>query len=148
MELKSLLPEDHEELALLFPGYKEYMQKIPFGVYDIREILCEKVRSILTRDGVKTRDFLDVYLICKKFGIKLEDVHECIVGKTQFMLNLYAKYRKNLAAKRDIVTSGTLTWGEERGLLLQEIDDKEFFRFLGDLRVFLKKVIDELVKEL
>lgn len=90
-ELKSLLTKAPQEgLDALFPEYKEYTQGISFDVYDIREILSEKVRAILTRKGIKARDFLDVYLICSKFGINLEELHEIIVEKTKFILNLYS----------------------------------------------------------
>jgi len=145
-ELKSLLSKEQEDLETLFPEYKEYVQTIPFDVYDIREILSEKVRAILTREGVKAHDFLDVYLVCKEFGIDLEDVREIIVGKTKFILSLYEKYRRNLVEKRDVITSGkAFTWGEERGLLLQEIDEREFYKFIEAFNVFLKKVIEEVV---
>ena len=131
---------------MLFPEYEEYMQKIRFDVYDIREILSEKIRSILTREGVKARDFVDVYLICKKFNINIENLHQEIVDKTKFMLNLYAKYRRHLAMKKDIVSSGkAFRWGEEGELLLKEIDEKEFYIFREDLGIFLKKVTEELV---
>ena len=144
-ELGSLLSEGQEELEALFPEYKEYAQKISFDVYDIHEILSEKVRAILTRKGIKARDFLDVYLICSKYGINLEDLHECIVDKTKFLLNLYEKYRMNLEAKKDILTSeNAFTWGEERELLLSDIDEKEFYKFLADFSLFLKKVTEEL----
>ena len=145
-ELKSLVSKGQEELEALFPEYKEYVRAIRFDVYDIREILAEKVRSILTREGVKARDFLDVYLICGKFKINLEDIHQGIVDKTKFMLNLYEKYRRNLAEKKDIITSGKgFRWGEEKGLLLQEIDEKEFYKFIEYFSVFLKKITEELV---
>jgi predicted nucleotidyltransferase component of viral defense system len=143
-ELGSLLLEDNEELALLFPEFKEYSQKIDFDVYDVREILCEKIRAILTRKGMKARDFLDVYLIRKEFGIKLEDVFRCCVEKTKFTLNLYAKYRKNLEEKKTIVASAPFTWGEARDLLLKDIDEKEFYRFFEKLETFLKNVVNEL----
>ena len=117
------------------------MQKIPFQIYDIREILTEKIRSILTRQGIKARDFLDVYLISKKQQIELEDMYDPIVSKTQFMLDLYKKYRENLEAKKDLVTSQPFRWDEEKGLLLQQIDEKEFFKFLEKLKPFLKRVI-------
>lgn len=144
-ELGSLLPEATEELTLLFPEFKEYTQKILFDVYDIREILCEKIRAILTRKGIKARDFLDVYLICKEFGTELEDVHRCSAKKTRFTLSLYARYRKNLEEKKDIVMSAPFAWGEEKELLLKDIDDKDFYKFLEKLKAFLKKVVDGLV---
>ena len=142
--LKSLLSGESEELRVLFPEYSEYVQEISFDVYDVREILCEKVRSILTRVGIKARDFLDVYLMCKKCQINIEDLMEPMVGKTQFMLNFYEKYRENFKAKKSILISEPFRWGEERGLLLQTIDEKEFFKFLESFRTFLKKVIEHL----
>ena len=143
-ELKSFLPEENEELTLLFPEFKEYTQKILFDVYDIQEILCEKIRAILTRKGIKARDFLDVYLICSEFKIELEEIYGCSVEKTRFTLCLYERYRENLEEKKAIIISAPFTWGEEKGLLLKDIDEKEFYKFLEKLRMFLKKIVDEL----
>jgi predicted nucleotidyltransferase component of viral defense system len=142
-ELGSLLSEEQEELILLFPEYREYTQKSHFDVYDIREILCEKLRAILTRRGIKARDSLDVYLVCKEFGIRLEDVYGCSVEKTRFSLSRYAKYRKNIEKKDSLILT-PFTWGEEKGLLLKDIDEKDFYRFIEKLAPFLKKVIDGL----
>jgi len=143
-ELQSFLPEQNEELTLLFPEFKEHTQKVLFDVYDVREILCEKIRAILTRKGVKARDFLDAYLICKEFMIELEDIHNCSIEKTRFTLCLYEKYRKNLEDKKTLVISAPFTWGEEKSLLLKPIDEKEFYKFLEKLKNFLKNIIDEL----
>ncbi len=143
-KLGSLLSEKQKEILLLFPESEDYLQRIGFDVYDMREILCEKIRAILTRRGVKVRDFLDVYMICKNLGIKLEDMHDCALGKTRFMFQLYKKYRENLDEKRDLLLSFPFAWGEEKGLLLQEIDEKDFFRFLKELKQFLSKIINEL----
>jgi len=143
-ELKSLLLEPKEELQALFPEYEEYWQKIPFGIYDIQEILTEKIRSILTRKGFKARDFLDVYLISKKQQIELKDMQDSIVNKTQFMLNRYTKYRKSFEAKKELLTSQPFKWGEEKDLLLQQIDEKDFFKFLQKLNPFLDSIIDEI----
>ena len=46
--LKSLLRENSKELMLLFPEFKEYYEEISFDVYDVAEILSEKIRAILT----------------------------------------------------------------------------------------------------
>jgi predicted nucleotidyltransferase component of viral defense system len=143
-KLKSLLTEESEEMRALFPEYMEYAQKISFDVYDVREILCEKVRSILTRVGIRARDFLDIYLICKKYQIGIEDLMEPVVGKTRFMLSSYEKYRKNFESKKSILMSQPFRWGEERGLLLQTVDEKEFQTFLDSFAQFLKKVMEDL----
>lgn len=80
--LTGLLTGRHEGLEALFPEeHTEYAKRIRFGIYDIREILSEKVRAILTREGTKARDFLDVYFICKQFSIKLDRMEPCIARK-------------------------------------------------------------------
>jgi hypothetical protein len=111
----------------------------------VEEILCEKIRAILTREGLKARDFLDVHIICRTYGIKLKDIQDCVVDKTRFMLVLYEKYRRSFARKkRMILSEETFTWGEERGLLLRDIDEKEFYMFLRILQTFLERIIAEL----
>jgi len=146
-ELKSLISKQNEELQLMFPEYEEYMQKIIFEIYDVREIFSEKIRSILTRQGIKARDFLDVYLISKKFQIDLEDIYDPIVCKTKFMLDLYEKYRENFEKKKGLVTALPFRWGEEKELLLQPIDEKDFFKFLEKLKQALKRIIEKIAEE-
>jgi predicted nucleotidyltransferase component of viral defense system len=143
-ELKSLIAKNPEELILLYPEYEVYAKKIAFDVYDCHEILAEKIRAILTRQGTKARDYLDVYLIEKQYGIQLDDVFACVLEKTQFTLNLYERYRQNLEEKKRTLLSTPFNWGEEKGLLLKEIDEKDFYRFIERLKAFLKKVIDSL----
>jgi predicted nucleotidyltransferase component of viral defense system len=143
-QLRSLICEGDEELAIIFPEFKEYTEKIPFDIYDTREILSEKIRAILTRRGTKARDYLDVYLIEKQFGIQLDDIFACVLEKTQFTLNLYERYRQNLEEKKRTILSTPFNWGEEKGLLLKEIDEKDFYKFIERLKAFLKKVMDNL----
>jgi hypothetical protein len=40
--------------------------------------------------------------------------------------------------------STPFNWGEEKGLLLKEIDEKDFYKFIDRLKAFLKKVMDNL----
>jgi predicted nucleotidyltransferase component of viral defense system len=143
-ELKSLIAENPEELILLYPEYEVYTKKIAFDVYDCHEILAEKIRAILTRQGTKARDYLDVYLIEKRFRTPLDDIFDCVLEKTQFTLNLYERYRQNLEEKKQTLLSTPFNWGEEKGLLLKEIDEKDFYEFTDRLKGFLKKVIDNL----
>ncbi len=147
--LKSLLERPVEELKILFPEeYKEYSEQIPFGTYDIKEIMCEKIRSILTRKGVKARDFADVYLISKKFGISPEDLKKDTVAKTVFALNLYAKYRNNFNEKKKLLkTKDIFVWGHEKGLLLTEIDEKDFYAFLESFVRFLRDISEDIERQ-
>lgn len=144
--LGGLLIGKHGELDSLFPKeIAEYSKKIPFAVYDIRELLCEKVRALLTREGTKARDFVDVYLIWKKFDIKPEDEQDNIIGKIGFSLKLYAKYRAHLKQKVTLLGSGKLfDWGAEKELLLSDIDEDDFYKFEGGFETFLKKIVAAL----
>ena len=147
--LKSLLDRPFEELKVLFPEeYEEYSQKIPFDTYDIKEIMCEKVRSILTRRGIKARDFVDIYLISKKFGIAPEDLRENILSKTLFALSRYVKYKNNFNEKKNLLKSKEIfSWGLEKDLLLTNIDEKEFYVFLIKFSTFLQDIADDIIQK-
>jgi len=142
--LKSLAANAQKELVLLFPEFEEYFQSVDFEVYDPCEILAEKIRAILTRKGTKARDYLDVYLITNQFDIPLEDILGCVIEKTKFTLDLYDRYRKNLEDKKATILTSPFNWGEEKGLLLKEIDEKEFYEFTEELKTFLSRVIERL----
>jgi predicted nucleotidyltransferase component of viral defense system len=79
-QLKSLLNKKHRELTL-FPEYFDYSKIIRFSVYDQREILSEKIRALLTREGIKARDFLDIFFISEILRIKPQDVETCALKK-------------------------------------------------------------------
>jgi predicted nucleotidyltransferase component of viral defense system len=138
----------NEELAALFPEeYHEYSNTIPFAMYDAGEILSEKVRALLTREGVKARDFLDIFFISQKLSIKPEDVEKCVIKKMNHALRLYTKYRNNLNAKMKLLEQGNIfEWGTEKDLLLAELDDNEFYRFVGEFIGYLKTLVRKFEK--
>ena len=146
VKLKSLL-EESEELEFLFPPfYKEYRAIIDFKVYDIKEIFCEKIRAILTRKGIKERDFVDIYLISKKFGVDYRDLEKEIAEKTKFMLEIYQKYRDNLRENLKILSVDGFSFGSENYLLLTEIDRGDFYKFVSGFIIYLSSVeFDKLV---
>ena len=110
----------------------------------LRRFYQKKFVQYLPRKGTKVRDYLDAYLIEKQFGIPLDDVYACVLEKTQYTLNLYERYRQNLKGKKQTILSTPFNWGEEKGLLLVEIDEKDFYKFIDRLKDFLKKVMDNL----
>jgi len=135
-----------KELQALFPeDYDAYAKDISLYVYDVKEILCEKVRAILTRRGLKARDFVDIYLICNHFKLSVVDFRDIVLDKTRFMLVQYEKYRRNLEEKRRLIDSGEIfQWGDERNLLLIDIGEKGFYSFVRDFEKFLKDVLGRL----
>lgn len=114
--------------------FKEFLSeygsfKVP--VYDEREILCEKVRAILTRRVQKLRDFYDLYML-EKAGFNTEALGEEAVKKTKASLR-YAKYRENLERNREsLKITETLEDPYERSLFIKEppIDFERFVRGL------------------
>lgn len=140
----SLIGKGHEkEINFLFPEYS-FLLKIPkIKVYALKEIAVEKVRAILTRRGIKARDFVDIFLICKEKGIDVIKLKKEILRKTKFMLK-YQKYSDNLLSK-EFSFKMELIASEEKKLMLKPIG-KEFEAFLRKLEPFLKGLIRELTK--
>ncbi len=144
-KLSSLLTGKHAELKALFPEYSEYSNEVLFDVYDIKEILSEKIRALLTRKGIKARDFLDVFFVYKSQGVMPSDVEDCVIKKINHTLGLYAKYRENLQAKKKLLEKNAIfAWGEEKDLLISELDEKEFGKFVSELTLYLKGLAKKL----
>lgn len=145
--LHSLISDiSNEELKKFFPKeYGKYSSKINFKTYNINEILCEKVRAILTRRGIKARDFVDVYLIIKNVNEDITKYKPQIIEKTRFTLDMYEKYRSNLKRKSDLINSKELfSWGRERELLLKELSEMDFSRFVDEFSDFMIEIIEDL----
>jgi hypothetical protein len=109
----------------------------------MREILAEKVRAILTRKGVKARDFIDAYLIQKETGVRPEDLEAVIIDKTRFILK-YEKYRQNL--KQKTAVTPTFKLGEEEKLLLKPLD-KDFEQQTKQLTKYVIKLAEIISTE-
>ncbi len=136
---KFILSEGSTEIEFLFPKQAYLFQAPIFKVYDLREILTEKVRAILTRKGTKARDFIDVFLIVGKTKIEPADLKAEILGKTRFMLR-YEKYRRNI---KDKIEETEILHEEEKILLIPL--SKEFPHFLKKFNLFLQELIKELL---
>ena len=143
--LHSAVKKSDERMAKLFSDYEEYSNTIPFQVYGVKEILSEKVRALLTRKGIKARDFLDIYLIQKHLNVRVTDVEDYVIRKMKFTLKLYAKYQENYKAKKKIIEKGKIfDWGAEKELLIANIDEKEFSDFVKGLTEYLKNIIKKI----
>lgn len=101
VRVKTLLDE-----AKLSKGEKAYFEEFlsfykPFKVkaYDEKEILCEKVRAILTRRAQKLRDFYDLFVL-SKHGFKIETLKQEAIKKIRAAL-YYKKYRENLERNKE-----------------------------------------------
>ncbi len=94
----SSMIEGDDSLKFIFENHP-YLKVLNCSTYKPEEILCEKIRAILTRRGIKERDFLDVFLICEKFAIKLEDVKDNTIAKINYSTKMNGKYGDNLKEK-------------------------------------------------
>lgn len=144
-KLRTIIPKNNE-LNFLFPNeYRALSKEIKFPIYNIKEILCEKVRAILTRKGtfLKKRDYYDIFLILNKYQFNIKNFKNQIIEKTLFTLNLYDKYKENLKEKERLIDSGGLYTredDEEERLLLKKIDNKKFQAFIDEFNIFLKEI--------
>ena len=145
LNAEHMVPKNLEkDFSFLAPEETEILLKpVKVKVYDMREILIEKVRAILTRKGIKTRDFIDIFLILNKTKLNLIQLQDKIIAKTKFMLK-YEKYLQNLKTKEEEISKKFIL-GEEKKLLLKPIDEG-FENFLEDFKSFLKKLIKILIE--
>ena len=122
-----------QEIALLFPDHPYLLETVRVPCYDLREILVEKIRAILTRKGVKSRDFIDIYLVTKT-GLSINDFEQQILAKVQFALR-YDKYTQNL----EEFNGEEFVLGEEEKILLRPLPDG-FDRYLQTLLAYLRRL--------
>lgn len=127
-----------KEMELLFPEYTDLLKEIPLKSYSLKEILFEKVRAILTRRGLKSRDFIDVYLIMQNKLFDLKNEEKNIIEKMRFMLR-YDKYLQNLSS----FDFTSVVHDEEEKLLLKPVDEG-FKKFLKEFQLYLRDIIAKL----
>ncbi len=131
-----------EEAEFLFPEEASIIkEKITVKAYDLREILIEKARAILTRKGTKVRDFIDIYFITKHLNENIKKYEKEIIEKTTFMFK-YEKYEQNFLNKPLFFE---IDMSEVEGLLLVKLE-KDFDRFVKEAFDFFNKLSETLKK--
>ena len=138
-----ILKDFEKEFSSLFPEEFESLKPVKIKTYNLKEILIEKIRAILTRRGVKARDFIDVYKIIKSENIKLENFKEEMIEKITAMLR-FEKYQINLYKKQGIdfsveIDKNKIIKEEEKILLVPLPED--FEKFLSEFKIFLNEII-------
>ena len=129
---------DEKEFSFLFPEESLLINPLKILAYDIREILLEKCRAILTRKGTKARDFVDIFLILHREMVDLKGYRKQIIEKTAFMLT-YEKYLKNLAS----FDTKKFVLGEEEKLLLEELP-QGLEKSVAEVTAFLTSISQEI----
>jgi len=142
-ELMPLIQKFPKNEEIYFEDFLGFYKDMNYQVYDIREISCEKIRTMLTRRTTKVRDLLDIYLIYKKFGIDFYRLKDKWIKKTIYAINTYEKYRENFM-KRKKLTKEEMALDEIEYLSLIDIDKKEFENFTDN---FLDMLNNEIIIE-
>lgn len=141
LKARSLVKDiDKKEIQFLFDNSEIVLEDINLKCYDIKEIFIEKVRAILTRRALKARDFIDCFMIMKRFNLNYLEFEEKIISKIKFMLK-YEKYLLNLMSKDSL----DFNLGDEEKLMLEKIDDK-FPNFVKEFNFFLLELKKEVLK--
>ncbi len=127
---------DREE-KIYFADFINFYSPVNVLAYSKEELLCEKIRAILTRRGQKLRDFYDVFMLYRH-GLRVEKLREEIVDKIREGL-YYKKYRDNIEENRRMSAREIIERPFERDLFLiklgVEFDDflKGFAKELGEI---------------
>lgn len=137
-DLRSLVDGADGSLGAKYDGYEEYASPIRADMYDIREILSEKIRAALTRRGASARDFVDAYMIRKLTGLLPEDVEPCAIKKTRFAIENFERYRKNFGDKQPFLADGSLfKWNVDSALMIEGLDNRDFGAFVARFQKYL-----------
>lgn len=141
---KAVLPLINEDAfsetdRTYFSDYVCLYRPLKCYIYDLREIASEKIRALLTRKGIKTRDIVDLYFIERMHKTNLNSLKDTCIEKINFAIRNYEKYRKNILAKAELSEKNLILEDVEH-LMLNEIDKKDFDIFAKKLFAFLEEV--------
>ena len=127
-----------EEDKAYFEDFLNFYKPVKLLAYSREEILCEKVRAILTRQTHKLRDFYDIFIL-EKHGIKTEKHEEKIVEKLKDALR-YKKYRTNLEMNlKRLSTKEFVDDPFEKEMFIVK-PPAEFYRFVEKFVDLLKEI--------
>lgn len=127
-----------KRIYIIFKELRHLENNIYLNIYSPEEFCCVKIRSIITRKGIKIRDFIDLLFLYES-GFNFLDFEEEILKKTRYMLR-YEKYRNNLNKNiKDIVN-----FGEEKIILLKPIP-AEFYVYSNEVINFCEKIKSKLI---
>ncbi len=126
-----------------FDEFLKYYREFEVQAYDEREILCEKIRAILTRRAQKLRDFYDLFMLYKH-GFRVADYKDSIIDKIRFSL-YYKKYRDALEKNKRELSISRQILGDpfERSLFIIK-PPLEFESFLKEIKREIEMLAIEL----
>jgi len=127
-----------EDEKVYFGEFLDFYKPFSVLAYDEREILCEKVRAILTRKAQKLRDFYDLFIL-QKHGLEVRDLENEILEKIGACL-YYRKYRAALKRNREKFEIGQILADPFERNLFVEKPGKEFEDFMDSIAETIRKI--------
>jgi len=134
----------HDDERAYFEEFLEFYHPVKVAVYSLEEILCEKIRAILTRQAMKLRDIYDVFMI-EKAGVRMEELREEILEKIAVAMR-FRKYRDALMASMDAIDLESILDDSSELEMFVTKPGEEFYSFVSELENFLKEIIQEVSK--
>ncbi|MEK6889382.1 MAG: nucleotidyl transferase AbiEii/AbiGii toxin family protein [Nanoarchaeota archaeon] len=133
-----------KEDQIYFKEFLDFYKIIKMKVYDLKEIVTEKFRSILTRKAIKSRDAIDLLFIYQKFKIKPQDFLKETKEKLGYSINSYEKYKDNLILARDKLQTLEFQYNEVSALVIEPFNKEDFDTYVKELKPLLIKLASEI----
>jgi len=133
-----------KEDQIYFKEFLDFYKPIKIKVYDLREIVTEKFRSILTRKAIKSRDAIDLLFIYNKFKIKPQDFLKETKEKLLYSINIYEKYKDNLILTSDKLQTLEFQYNEVRPLVIKSFNKENFDNYVKELMPLLIDMAEEI----
>lgn len=148
-QTKELLPliklnQFAKEDQIYFKEFLGIYKPIKIDVYAIKEIVAEKVRSLLTRKAIKSRDAIDLLFIYQKFKIRPQDLLKETKEKLLFSITAYDKYKNNLLLSRDKLQTLEFQYSEVRLLVIKPFNKEDFDNYVKELKPLLIELAGDI----
>ena len=128
-----------------FEEFLEFYSPVKLAAYSPGEILCEKIRAILTRQAMKLRDIYDVFMI-EKSGVRMEELREKKKKKIAVAMR-FKKYREALIASMDMLDLESVLDDPSELEMFVIKPGEEFYSFAGELQRFLREIMQEVSRK-
>ncbi len=133
-----------KEDQIYFKEFLDFYETITMKVYDLKEIVTEKFRSILTRKAIKSRDAIDLLFIYQKFKIRPQDLLKETKEKLLYSINSYEKYKDNLILARDKLQTLEFQYSEIRPLVIRPFNKDDFDKYIKELKPLLIEMAEKI----
>jgi predicted nucleotidyltransferase component of viral defense system len=130
---------------LYFEEFLKFYSPVRVCAYSLEEILCEKIRAILTRQAMKLRDFYDVFMI-ERSGVRIEGLRGEVLRKIREVMR-FKKYREALkASAKSLEIEEVLDDPFEMEMFVVK-PDAEFYSFVRRFEKFLVGMAESVMEK-